>query len=127
MGSSRTKPIMVKQQFSFLNRSWPLILVAATVILFQIWKNVEADSLRSQIFKAKRTCASYQGENQQLKIQYELLRSVSRISEQASTLGLVFAEKPAAEIVVASDDMRKESLMSMSIQATYAVDAGRIK
>ena len=115
MGGSRTRPIAVKQQFSFLNKSWPLIFVVATLILFQIWKNVEADSLRSQIYRAKRECASYQGENQQLLVQYELLCSVSRISKQAAGLGMVHADRPAELIAVDPDDMKKVKLSRLAV------------
>jgi hypothetical protein len=98
-------PLRLREQFGFLARFTPLLGLALVGLLFQVWKGIETDALRSQVYHAARRCASLDGVRQQEDARRLTLTAYARLEPAAAALGLAWPEQASGRIIVAAGRM----------------------
>jgi len=92
-------PLSIRQQFGFVWRLLPLVGLALAALLFRVWKVLEMDQLRNQVFRATRTCASFEGELQIEQGTYLSRTAFGRIERAGREQGLVWPDSSLGLIV----------------------------
>ncbi|MDP2361427.1 MAG: hypothetical protein Q8O14_11885 [bacterium] len=93
-------PLVIREQFGFFWRLLPLLAVVVTALLFRVWKVLETDGLRTQVFRTTRACSSLEGELQIEQGFYLSHTAFGRIERAGRALGLVWPEQSPHLIVV---------------------------
>jgi hypothetical protein len=88
----RLAPLQIQQQLGFFGRFTPWIVIGIFVSLFHVWKDVEADRLRTDLFSTQRYLVSSQGEYLQVQAKHSSLISLAHLEVQAVGLGMVWPD-----------------------------------
>jgi hypothetical protein len=97
----RVPPLSIREQFGFFWRLLPFVGLLVAVLLFRVWKVVEADDLRAQVFKSTRNCASLDGELQIEQGLYISRTAFGKIEKAGRELGLIWPPDSGRGLIVA--------------------------
>lgn len=92
-------PLIIREQFGFFWRLLPFLSIALAILLFRVWKVLETDELRTQVFKATRSCASLDGELQIEQGQYLSQTAFGRVERAGRELGLAWPDSGVTQLV----------------------------
>lgn len=94
-------PLSIREQFGFFWRLLPYVGLAVALLLFRVWKVVEADDLKTQVFKASRHLASLEGELQVEEGLYISRTAFGKVEKAGRELGLIWPPDSGRGLIVA--------------------------
>ena len=96
-------PLRISEQFGFLWRLLPVLLLGVSLLLVKVWKEVALGDLGRQVFTMRRELAVLEARHMQLDTEYRELASFARIEREAREHLGMYHGATAGDITLRAD------------------------